>query len=105
MVINQQQDQWFLYVLLGLSLIVSVIWYYIPERLTNIFSLSAKTILKKSGDKPAQIIFLAKHGFIVAGDSIDELKKLTRRVFGEIRRALGLSTATVRLAPRTEEQK
>ena len=51
LVINQQQDQWFLYVLLGLSLIVSVIWYYIPERLTNIFSLSAKTILKKSGDK------------------------------------------------------
>ncbi len=46
-----QEDQSFLFVLIALALIVSIIWYYIPERLTNIFSLSAKTILKKSGEK------------------------------------------------------
>lgn len=45
-----QPEQWFLYVLLALALIVSVIWYYIPERLSNIFSLSVKTITKKTTD-------------------------------------------------------
>ncbi len=47
------QEQWFLYVLLVLALIVSVIWYYIPERLTNIFSLSVKTITRKTSDRDA----------------------------------------------------
>ena len=48
-----QPEQWFLYVLLALALIVSVIWYYIPERLSNIFSLSVKTITKKTTDTGA----------------------------------------------------
>lgn len=45
-------------------------------------------LLNQYGDNPPQIIFLAKHGFLVAADTIDELKKLTRTVLREIRKAL-----------------
>ncbi len=49
----------------------------------------AREIEAAGADVP-QIIFLGKHGFIVSADSIDELKKLTRRVFREIRKQLNV---------------
>jgi hypothetical protein len=44
-------NHWFIYVLLLLSMGVAVIWYYIPERLSSIFSLSVKTVMSRSAEK------------------------------------------------------
>ncbi len=44
-------DQWFIYVLLFLSLGVAVIWYSIPERLTSIFSMSVKNVMGRPLEK------------------------------------------------------
>jgi len=48
---NSADHHWFIYVLLFFSFGVALIWYFIPERLSSIFSLSVRSILLWSPDK------------------------------------------------------
>ena len=51
-ILNNSADyHWFIYVLLFFALGVALLWYFIPERLSSIFSLSVRSILLWSPDK------------------------------------------------------
>ena len=48
---NSADYHWFIYVLLFFAFGVALIWYFIPERLSSIFSLSVRSIISWSPEK------------------------------------------------------
>ena len=48
---NSADYHWFIYVLLFFAFSVALIWYFIPERLSSIFSLSVRSIISWSPEK------------------------------------------------------
>lgn len=86
---NSADHHWFIYVLLFFSFGVALLWYFIPERLLSIFSLSVRSVLSWSCDKKntdpgivVSLFFLLNSLVMLSFLVFYTLKKLFNYYFG-----------------------